>query len=86
MANPPLKNFIQTVEIPCKSLRKTPCKSRVKNSGKLFTSTPIRAKLHFPTHFSHFSHPLSHNLITPNVQLFYPHFHTPYYYNYKLFI
>ena len=77
-----VKNFTQNVEIVCKSPRKTSCKSLVKLCVKFLSASTARVKLHFPTHFSLLSHPLTHNPPTPIQTLTYPLFHSPYYYNY----
>ena len=75
----------QNVEIPCKTTRKSPCKSPAKLRVNLPTSTPTCVNLHFFTTFSHLSHHLSHHPTTPILQLIFPLFHRPYYYNYLLF-
>ena len=80
-----VKNIIQyhqNVEIMWKSTCKSPCNSRVNFCAKFTTSHPLCAKLAFSTNFSFLSHPLSHSPLTSVVQLFYPLFHSPYYYNY----
>jgi len=74
------------VEILCKSPCKTLCISGAKFCSKLPHTHQISAKLHFPTYFSRSSHQLSHSLLTPVVQLFYPLFHNPYYYNYYKYL
>lgn len=79
MAN---KLFTQLVETMCKTKRKTPCISRVKNCALLSHSTPSSVKLHFPTNFSHLLHQLFHKPTTSVTQLFYPLFHSPYNNNY----
>lgn len=81
-----VNNFTQNVEISCKTFWKNQRKSYVKICVKLLLVSFHSVKLHFPTNFSYLSHSLSRNHSTSIVQLFHPHFHTPYYYNYKLFI
>ena len=70
------------------SLCKTQCKTLRKFSAKLsgfFTHLhPTCVNLHFPTNFSLLSHSLSHHLLTPNIQLFFPLFHRTYYYYYNI--
>jgi len=68
----------------CKTPCKSSCKSRVKNRVNLFTTHPVCVNHHFPTHFSHIPHQLSHIHPTSIFQLFYPLFHRTYYYNYNI--
>ena len=75
----------QIVEIMWKYPCNTPCNSRVKFCVYPTTAAPTRAKLTFPTHFSRFSHPFSHNRSAPVFQPTFPLFHNPYYYNYLIY-
>ena len=74
----------------CKTLCISTCKTLAKHRAKNVYNHPFklspRAKLHFPTHFSRFSHRLSRRLPTPQNNPTFPLFHNPYYYNYKIFI
>lgn len=72
----------RNVEITCKtlriSLRQSPAKLCV------FHNHPHKnvQKLHFPTHFSHFSHNFINNPPIPIITHTFPLFHKLYYYNY----
>ena len=72
-----------SIDNPCITLCKTPCKSRVNFRVFLPSPSTFRVKLHFPTHFSSLSHLLSHHPPTSVFYQFYPLFHRPYYYNYN---
>ena len=63
MANSSTKfliNFSSFVEKLCKTTRKTLCKSPAKLCVNLANPTPTCVNLVFSTHFSHFSHHVSH--------------------------
>ena len=76
------KFFIQTVEIPCKTLWKKPRKTRVKKCSKKLSTSESCVKHLFSTNFSILSHQLINTFSTSIVQLFYPLFHNTYYNNY----
>lgn len=79
------KYFIH-VEILCTTIRKTLCKSTVKLCAFLHPTYNSGAKLHFPTYFSRFSHPLFHHLSTPVFQQSFPLFHILYYHYYNIYL
>ena len=74
------------VDNMCKSQCISRCNLWVKKCVNLTNVQFPRAKLTFSTKFSHSLHNVSHNPLTPIVQLFYPLFHNPYYYNYYIYI
>lgn len=64
------------VEIVCKSLRKSPCKTLVNLPAFYPLPAPIRGNLHFSSDFSPFFHRFSHRSSTLSLSYFF-HFFAP---------
>ena len=80
-----VNNFVQ-VENLCKTTWKSPCKSSAKKCVQLTSFYNTCAKNNLFTTFSHSFHQVFHNYFIPINILSFPLFHTPYYYNYNIFI
>ena len=79
------KNIVH-VEILCKSRSKTLFISIVKLCSFLSPHHISCVYLILSTHFYKVSHHVIHSLATTINNHTFPHFHTPYYYYYKIFI
>ena len=80
----PKQSIYKSVEIQCKTIRKTTCILNVKLCANFHSTTPQCGNPPFTRNFPTIQTPFFTQPSTPNVQLFYPLFQQAYYYNYKI--
>ena len=80
----PKQSIYKSVEIQCKTIRKTTCILNVKLCANFHFITSKCGNPSFTRNFPTIQALLFAQPSTSNVQLFYPLFHQAYYYNYKI--